>query len=293
MNTILAFKAGRAFRREGTNAVEASLAKGAIVVERERDDELLHFMWKNRETNETEEDLLLFPSDATFERVTQADGRVYVLKFSSSDQRHFFWMQNGSSARDSEFVRHVNNLLRIPGYIPVWDTRTPAQRAAAEANAPQHSAPVPSGSSQPQSEPAIGAGQPTQDQLAQLRTLVEQMSGGPGATSEPELSLMDILTPAVLTPLFTSHPALIPTLFPHLPADLPTSPSPEVISQIVSSPQFRSAVLSFDRALRTGMLGGLVRQLGLPVEAGTGVEAFLRAIAEQARGEGGERMDTD
>ena len=35
------------------------------------------------------QDLLLFPSDATFERVTQADGRVFVLKFSSSDQRHF------------------------------------------------------------------------------------------------------------------------------------------------------------------------------------------------------------
>ena len=54
LHTILAFKAGRAVRREGTNTVEPSLTKGAIVVEREHDD-LLHFMWKNRETNETEE----------------------------------------------------------------------------------------------------------------------------------------------------------------------------------------------------------------------------------------------
>jgi hypothetical protein len=52
--TIIAFKAGRAFRREGTNIVEPSADKGAIVIERGEDD-LLHFMWKNRVTEETEE----------------------------------------------------------------------------------------------------------------------------------------------------------------------------------------------------------------------------------------------
>jgi 26S proteasome regulatory subunit N13 len=104
-STILAFKAGRAFRREGTNIVEPSIDKGAIVIER-GDDELLHFMWKNRESEEAEEarpswslcnlwlilfqDLILFPTDASFVSVPQAGGgRVYVLKFSSSDQRHF------------------------------------------------------------------------------------------------------------------------------------------------------------------------------------------------------------
>ena len=35
-------------------------------------------------------DLILFPGDATFQKVEQsAWGRTYVLKFSSSDQRHF------------------------------------------------------------------------------------------------------------------------------------------------------------------------------------------------------------
>ena len=53
-STILAFKAGRAFRRDGTNVVEPSPDKGAVVIER-RDDEELHFMWKNRETEATEE----------------------------------------------------------------------------------------------------------------------------------------------------------------------------------------------------------------------------------------------
>lgn len=34
--------------------------------------------------------------------------------------------------------------------------------------------------------------------------------------------------------------------------------------------------------------------LGLPDEAGTGIEAFLKAVQEQAaRGDGEDRMDTD
>ena len=53
-STILAFKAGRAFRRDDTNIVEPSADKGAVVIERGEDEEL-HFMWKNRLTEETEE----------------------------------------------------------------------------------------------------------------------------------------------------------------------------------------------------------------------------------------------
>ena len=41
-------------------------------------------------TGVNNQDLILFPSDATFQKVEQsAWGRTYVLKFSSSDQRHF------------------------------------------------------------------------------------------------------------------------------------------------------------------------------------------------------------
>ena len=54
MTDLLAFKAGRAFRRDGTNFVEPNPTKGAIVLQK-GDDELLHFLWKNRSTNEVEE----------------------------------------------------------------------------------------------------------------------------------------------------------------------------------------------------------------------------------------------
>ncbi|KAH8998515.1 adhesion regulating molecule [Lactarius akahatsu] len=278
-STILAFKAGRAFRREGTNIVEPSADKGAIIIER-GEDELLHFKWKNRVTEETEEDLILFPTDASFVTVPQATGRVFVLKFSSSDQRHFFWMQDASGERDEEFAFHVNRILQIPGYIPVWII-------------PEDTSDETPGASTSDPSSQATASQPTPEQLTQLRSLVAQMSGG--ATEELEPFLADVLTADNLDPLFTSHPELIQSIFPHLPPELSANPSPEVLSRIVSSPQFRSAVASFDRALRTGLLGGLVRQLGLPEEAGLSVGAFLRAVREQARSDrpGGENMDTD
>ena len=99
----------------------------------------------------------------------------------------------------------------------------------------------------------------------------------------PDFLLQDILTPAHLLPLFNSHPELIPELFPFLPPDLPVPPSAEVLGRIVGSPQFRSAVRSMDVALASGALVGFVRALGLPEEAGTGFEAFIRAIEEQSR----------
>jgi len=274
---LLAFKAGRAFRREGTNFVDPSPTRGVIALSA-GEDGLLHFIWKNRVTGESEEDLILFPSDATFAKVPQST-RTYVLKFSSSNQRHFFWMQDASSQRDEEFVRNTNNLLEDPEHALVWSS------ASDEGSTSQSQ--VSTSSLQ-----AVGAAEsePTAEQMAQLQALVASMSRN-AAPAPPELSLADVLTPANLSPLFSSHPALIAALFPHLPPDLPIPPSAEALQRIINSPQFRSAVQNFDQALRTGMLGGLVRGLGLSDEAGTGVEPFLRAVQEQARRGQGEDGD--
>jgi len=86
---MMAFKAGRAFRRPGTNFVDPSPVKGAIVLFRD-ESFLVHFTWKDRTTGDVGEDLILFPGDAKFEKVSQSSwGRTYVLKFESSDQKHF------------------------------------------------------------------------------------------------------------------------------------------------------------------------------------------------------------
>ncbi|KAI0712137.1 proteasome complex subunit Rpn13 ubiquitin receptor-domain-containing protein [Earliella scabrosa] len=293
--TRLAFKAGRAFRRGSTNFVDPDPTKGAILLQN-GEDGLLHFIWKNRSNNEVEEDLILFPGDATFVKVEQsAWGRTYVLKFSSSNQRHFFWMQDADGSRDEEFVGNVNRLLVDPSIVPIWYSEgyNPNSQAAGPSTS---TAPAPAASS---SRAQPGGYQATPEELARIRSLVSSLgarTGAPQQQPEPEISLTDVLTPANLRPLFTTRPELAQSLFPHLPPDLPSPPSIEVLEQIVISPQFRAAVRNLDMALRTGLLGDLVRTLGLPAEAGTGVEPFLRALQDQARreeGEGGDRMDTD
>lgn len=52
--------AGRAVRREGTNSVDPVATKGAISLTN-GDDGLLHFIWKNRLTNEAEEVPTILP----------------------------------------------------------------------------------------------------------------------------------------------------------------------------------------------------------------------------------------
>ncbi|KAM5533464.1 hypothetical protein V8D89_012902 [Ganoderma adspersum] len=297
--TRLAFKAGRAFRRGNTNFVDPDPTKGAILLQN-GEDGLLHFIWKNRTNNDAEEDLILFPGDATFQKVEQsAWGRTYVLKFSSSNQRHFFWMQDADGSRDEEFVGNVNRLLADPSIVPIWYSAgyNPNNQAST-------SSPLAASSSTPAASQR-SAYQPSPQELARIRSIVTSLGTNAGAglavasTAQHEISLTDVLTAANIRPLFVSHPELTQSLFPHLPPDLPHPPTAETLEQVVASPQFRAAVRNLDTALHTGLLGDLVRTLGLPAEAGTGVEPFLRALQEQARregngeGSGGDRMDTD
>ncbi|KAI9464340.1 adhesion regulating molecule [Boletus coccyginus] len=281
--TLLAFKAGRSFRRSDTNFVDANPTKGAIVLSNS-DDGLLHFMWKDRATGSFGEDLILFPGDATFEKVAQAPGgRTYVLRFESSDQKkHFFWMQDASSRRDDEFAHNLNRLLSNPSIIPVWDLRTvESQASTSTPGASTSQTPTaPSGNTSASLPPGT-----TPEQLARLRALVTSMGANAGPNPDDEVSLTDVLTPSNILPLFTSHPALLSSLFPHLPPDLlPSGNTPltphqtaqltENLQRTISSPPFRAAVAQLDRALRTGALGGFVRSLGLPEAQAQGLTRF-------------------
>lgn len=93
------------------------------------EDELVHFCWRPRSASldEPELDLVMIPSDGSFTPYkpggkVATNGRIFVLKFSSSSQRYLFWMQSHSqhergdpswfSPRDLKLAEIVDILLQ-------------------------------------------------------------------------------------------------------------------------------------------------------------------------------------
>lgn len=93
----------------------------------------MHFCWRPRSAsmNQPELELIMFPADGRFtpyqpspkeSTSSRINGRVFVLRFQSSRQRHFFWLQSRSqhphgdptwfSPRDLALGRFVDRLLQ-------------------------------------------------------------------------------------------------------------------------------------------------------------------------------------
>lgn len=59
--------------------------------------------------------MIIFPDDCEFKKVDQCkDGRVFLLKFKSSNRKLFFWLQEPTTDKDEEYCRKVNELLNNP-----------------------------------------------------------------------------------------------------------------------------------------------------------------------------------
>ena len=88
--------------------------KGRVSVY-QSDDQLMHLTWKDRGTGTLEDDLIIFPDDCEFLAVSACTtGRVFVLKFKTSNKRMFFWMQEPKSDKDEEICKKVNDSLNNP-----------------------------------------------------------------------------------------------------------------------------------------------------------------------------------
>ncbi|KAH9619719.1 hypothetical protein KSS87_020600 [Heliosperma pusillum] len=114
-DVILQFRAGK-MSFEG-KLVTPDSRKGFVHITR-GEDGLTHFQWLDRVTHVVEDDQIVFPQEAVFEKVEQAPGRVYILKFNTDDRKLFFWLQEPKADGDQSLCHAVNYLLNQPLDLP-------------------------------------------------------------------------------------------------------------------------------------------------------------------------------
>ncbi|CAG9531674.1 unnamed protein product [Cercopithifilaria johnstoni] len=196
---LVEFKAGRSNLQAGSTVdrrkVVADKTKGLVFI-KQSSDQLVHFCWKNRETGAVVDDLIIFPGDTEFLRVKECtDGRVYMLKFKSTDEKRLFWMQDGKTDKDDENCKKVNETLNNP----------PAPRAAARGGADR------TGASSFGTLAALGnagadgelgaLGNLDQSQLMQLLSLMNHTNGASASEATNLLPQLPLVTDA-------SHPVI-------------------------------------------------------------------------------------
>ncbi|WRX34835.1 Proteasomal ubiquitin receptor Rpn13/ADRM1 - like 1 [Theobroma cacao] len=291
--TLLEFRAGKMLL-EGKRVVPDT-RKGLIRITR-GEEGLVHFQWLDRTQNAIEDfyllilvtaemvssvahpcklqDQIIFPDEAVFEKVNQASGRVYILKFNTDDRKFFFWMQEPKAEDDSQLCSSVNNIINQPLEF-LGDEE------------PDASAPLQVSEDMVEDDISSRAGNLTVTNLgAEAISDVTSSSGpvkledlqrilssiGPAEIAgDPDggdgLELGDILKPDLIMPLIETLP-LEERLASYLPEGQWT---PEDLLELLQSPPFRQQVL------RTGQID--LSQFGIDPNKFT-VLSFLEALED-------------
>ncbi|KAJ2822158.1 hypothetical protein FBU31_004675, partial [Coemansia sp. 'formosensis'] len=113
-HNALTFKAGRMYRDGETNWVRPDLRKGecqmtsigsGAVRLRWVEDKGTH---SGESTRPSQEEFVFFLGDAVASKVTQSEGRVYVIKSLSTSTRLFFWLQSEDVDGDDQIEDAIN-----------------------------------------------------------------------------------------------------------------------------------------------------------------------------------------
>jgi len=312
---LVEFKAGKMIM-EG-KMVRPDKRKGLVQL-RQSEDGLIHFIWKERVSGQTENDLIIFPDDAVFRKVKESNGRVYLLEFKNSSKRLFFWMQDLSDEKDDQRVTDINKYIAEPpqpdragdlsGLNQDQLLRLLAQqgglgalrnqlqqgarrqegsgsgaggtRAPAAVPRPAASSGTPAANT-PAPRPAQPAGQPLQ--LSALRNMLAGLPDSrPPADKAPQLN--DIINPddVVASGLF-EHPDVVQKLAEFLPQGPVTAQN---MKEHVRSAQFQQAVTLFNQALRSGEMATIMTNFGIDASTigpNATIEDFLLAVQKQVK----------
>ncbi|XP_021277122.1 26S proteasome regulatory subunit RPN13 isoform X2 [Herrania umbratica] len=292
MQTLLEFRAGKMLL-EGKRVVPDT-RKGLIRVTR-GEEGLVHFQWVDRTQNVIEDDQIIFPDEAVFEKVNQASGRVYILKFNTDDRKFFFWMQEPKAEDDSQLCSAVNNIINQPLEFlgdEEPDASVPLQvsedMAEDDISSRAGNLTVTNLGAEAISDVTSSSGPVKLEDLQRILSNIEPAE----IASDPDggLELGDILKPDLIMPLIETLP-LEERLASYLPEGQWT---PEDMLELLQSPPFRQQVDSFTYVLRTGQID--LSQFGIdPSKYKFTVLSFLEALEDSVSkmSESGETWQDD
>ncbi|KDP44310.1 hypothetical protein JCGZ_19177 [Jatropha curcas] len=274
---MLEFRAGKMFF-DGKKVVPDT-RKGLVRIAR-GEEGLVHFQWLDRDRNVVEDDQIIFPDEAVFEKVNQASGRVYILKFNTDDRKFFFWMQEPKTEDDWQLCSSTNYYINRPLEFlgeDEPDASAPLQVSEDiiedDISSRAGNLIVPNLGAEVISDVSSSSG-PVK--LEDLQRILSNISHG-GSAGDPDggLGLGDILKPDLIIPLMDTLP-LQERLASYLPEGRWT---PEDILELLQSPPFRQQVDSFTYVLKTGQVD--LSQFGIdPSKYKFTVVSFLEALED-------------
>jgi hypothetical protein len=204
--------------------------------------------------------------------------RVFLLKFASEPARNLlFWAQEADAGGDGAHVAAVTAALNS-------GSDAPDAAMEVEVEHPAPAAGIPSPSPAPAPTAVAAAAATTVDAASLAAVLGNIMGGGGGAAAAAAApagpSLTEVLRPDRVVPLLADSTLLAARVAPFLP---PEHRSPEAMSAVLRSPQFRHQLDLLSGALASGQLDA--SQFGVGAGPAAGVADFLAAIQRQADAE--------
>ncbi|KAI3803195.1 hypothetical protein L1987_31344 [Smallanthus sonchifolius] len=263
-DVLLEFRAGK-MHMEGKRVV-ADPRKGLVRIGR-GEEGLVHIQWLDRTNTTIEDDQIVFPEEAVFEKVGQASGRVYLLKFQTDDRKCFFWMQEPGADNDEELCKSVNLYLNQPIDFATEEDDTLGEDISSRAGN------LAGSSTGAEVISDVSSSGPVK--LADLQRILSNI-GPSGEAADPDggLGLGDILKPELILPLMET------LSLEHVASHLPEGEwTPEELMELLQSPPFRQQVDSFTYVLKTGQID--LTQFGVdPSKYKFTVLSFLEALED-------------
>lgn len=242
---LLQFRAGK--MNKSGNLVSPDKRRGVVALYGDPTG-LIELHWTTE--GSPAETTMIFPGDATVERVTKCTtGRVFVIDFHGARQL-FFWLQEKSEDRDEEYLKLLKRHI---------EGKKPGQTSTASA-------------------PANQAAQPGSSiDMSMLNNVLKNLGAA------PEVHIQDILSSPQLAAALREDPAFYMTrLHAHLPTG--TDPAGDVVTEVCNA-QFSATGALLEAALsQPDGFKELMQQFAITTSSrAAGTSVFLEAVVEEGK----------